>query len=59
VRHPGGASARTASRLATRAFHDSAYRYYATHVVRSWWHPLRPFARAALALRARWRMRNH
>jgi GT2 family glycosyltransferase len=58
VEHPGGASAKTASRLATRAFHDSAYRYYATHVVRSPWHPLRLFARIALALRARWRERR-
>ena len=58
VRHPGGTSAKTASRLATRAFHDSAYRYYATHVVRSPWHPLRFFARVALATRARWRARN-
>lgn len=53
VHHPGGASAKTASRLATRAFHDSAYRYYATHVVRSPLHPARWFAKAALALRAR------
>lgn len=58
VRHPGGTSAKTASALAIRAFHDSAYRYYATHVVRSRWHPLRPLARAALTIRARWRVRN-
>ncbi len=58
VRHPGGASAKTASRLAIGAFHDSAYRYYATHVVRSPWHPARWFARIALAARARWRMRG-
>jgi N-acetylglucosaminyl-diphospho-decaprenol L-rhamnosyltransferase len=58
VRHPGGASAKTASRLATKAFHDSAYRYYTTHVVRSRWHPLRLFARVALAARAQWRMRG-
>jgi GT2 family glycosyltransferase len=57
VEHPGGASAKTSSRLATRAFHDSAYRYYATHVVRSSWHPLRWFARVALTLRAWWRSR--
>lgn len=58
VRHPGGTSAKTASRLAIRAFHESAYRYYSTHVVRSPANPLRLFARAALGLRARWRMRN-
>lgn len=55
VRHSGGASARTDSRRAIRAFHDSAYRYYATHVVRSAWHPARGFARIALTLRAWWR----
>jgi GT2 family glycosyltransferase len=58
VRHPGGTSAKTASRLAIAAFHRSAYRYYSTHVVRSPWHPLRLFARVALSLRARWRMRG-
>jgi GT2 family glycosyltransferase len=55
VRHPGGASAATDSAFAARAFHHSAYRYYATHVVRSPWHPLRWFAKAALAARAWWR----
>jgi N-acetylglucosaminyl-diphospho-decaprenol L-rhamnosyltransferase len=58
VRHPGGASARTSSAFATRAFHDSAYRYYATHVVPSPWHPARWLARVALPLRAWWRMRR-
>jgi N-acetylglucosaminyl-diphospho-decaprenol L-rhamnosyltransferase len=58
VNHPGGASANTASRLAIRAFHESAYRYYSTHVVRSPGNPLRLFAKAALGLRARWRMRH-
>ena len=58
VIHSGGASAKTSSRLAIRAFHQSAYRYYATHVVRSPLHPARWFARAALTLRAWWRMRR-
>jgi GT2 family glycosyltransferase len=57
VAHPGGASARTRSRDATRWFHQSAYTYYATHVVPSPWHPARWFARAALTARAWWRMR--
>jgi N-acetylglucosaminyl-diphospho-decaprenol L-rhamnosyltransferase len=57
VRHSGGASAKTHSREATRAFHRSAYLYYATHLVPSPWHPARWFARAALAARAWWRMR--
>jgi hypothetical protein len=55
VRHPGGASAKTASRLATREFHRSAYRYYATHVIPSPWHPARWFALIALTVRAWWR----
>jgi N-acetylglucosaminyl-diphospho-decaprenol L-rhamnosyltransferase len=58
VRHPGGASASTRSALATRAFHASAYRYYATHVVPSPWHPARWLARVALPLRAWWRSRR-
>ena len=57
VMHSGGASARTRSRDATRAFHRSAYLYYATHLVPSPWHPARWFARAALTARAWWRMR--
>jgi N-acetylglucosaminyl-diphospho-decaprenol L-rhamnosyltransferase len=57
VKHSGGASAKTRSREATRAFHRSAYLYYATHVVPSPWHPARWFARVALAARAWWRMR--
>lgn len=32
VWHTGGGSSRSAQALATRAFHASAYRYYATHV---------------------------
>ena len=56
VLHPGGISARTASAFATREFHRSAYLYYSTHVARSPWHPLRWFARGALAARARWRI---
>ena len=58
VRHPGGASAKTHAAFATRAFHDSAYRYYATYVVRSPWHPARWLAWIALELRAWWRARG-
>ena len=57
VTHDGGASARSASALATRAFHRSAYRYYATHVIPWPWHPMRWIAKAALAARAAWRSR--
>jgi N-acetylglucosaminyl-diphospho-decaprenol L-rhamnosyltransferase len=56
VVHAGGASARTSSALASRAFHRSAYRYYATHVVPSPWHPARWMARGALSVRAWWRV---
>jgi N-acetylglucosaminyl-diphospho-decaprenol L-rhamnosyltransferase len=58
VAHVGGASARADSALATRAFHRSAYLYYATHVVPTPWHPLRLAARVALSLRAAWRVRR-
>lgn len=57
VKHPGGASAATDSALATREFHRSAYRYYARHVARSPWHPMRWVAKIALGLRAWWRSR--
>jgi len=55
VKHPGGVSAAMQPALATRAFHRSAYLYYATHVVPSPWHPARWIARIALAFRAWWR----
>jgi hypothetical protein len=55
VSHPGGVSAGTRPAFATRAFHRSAYLYYATHVVPSPWHPLRWIAKAALTARAWWR----
>jgi N-acetylglucosaminyl-diphospho-decaprenol L-rhamnosyltransferase len=58
VTHVGAVSAGTQSALATREFHRSAYRYYATHVVPTPWHPARGFARLALALRAWWRTRT-
>jgi N-acetylglucosaminyl-diphospho-decaprenol L-rhamnosyltransferase len=55
VAHAGGVSAKTSHAFATRAFHRSAYLYYSTHVVRSPLHPLRWFAKAALAARSWWR----
>jgi hypothetical protein len=55
VKHPGGASAATDSAFATREFHKSAYRYYATHIVTSPLNPLRWIAKFALSLRAWWR----
>lgn len=59
VTHDGGASARTQSAMAARAFHRSAYRYYATHVVPSPWHPMRWAALVALTARGAWRMSRH
>jgi GT2 family glycosyltransferase len=56
VTHDGGVSARSDAALATRAFHRSAYRYYATHVVPSPWHPMRWIAKGALGARASWRI---
>lgn len=55
VVHVGAASAGTHSGLATREFHRSAYRYYATHVATAPWHPARGLARVALTLRSWWR----
>ena len=57
VAHPGGASAASSHAFAVRVFHQSAYRYYATHVAPSPWHPARWLARIALPLRAWWRSR--
>lgn len=47
VSHVVGQSSRTAKSLATRAFHDSAYRYYRTHIASS---PLNPLRWAAWTL---------
>jgi hypothetical protein len=55
VVHVGAVSSGTRSGLATREFHRSAYRYYATHIVPARWHPARGFARVALTLRSYWR----
>jgi GT2 family glycosyltransferase len=53
VVHSGAGSSRRAPALAVRAFHDSAYRYYATHVGRG------PIVRAAawILLRLRCRLK--
>ena len=52
VVHTQGRSSSTAPDLAVRAFHDSAYRYYSTHVARSPWNPSRWLAWAVLGLRS-------
>jgi hypothetical protein len=55
VWHAGAGSSRSARRLASRAFHRSAYLYYTTHTVPSRWHPARGLAWIALRIRAWWR----
>jgi GT2 family glycosyltransferase len=49
--HRVGQSSRSARAASTRAFHESAYRYYATHVAASPLDPRRPIAKALLAAR--------
>ena len=56
VWHPGGLSAATRPAFATRAFHRSAYLYYATHVAPSPLNPMRWLSKIALGLRAQWRI---
>ncbi|MGE0446461.1 MAG: glycosyltransferase family 2 protein [Vicinamibacterales bacterium] len=49
--HRVGESSRSARAASIRAFHESAYRYYATHVAPSSLDPRRPLARLLLAVR--------
>ena len=56
--HRVGHSSRTASALATRAFHASAYRYYATHVAPRAASPKRLVAKAILSARCWWKLRQ-
>ncbi len=52
--HRVGHSSAKARPLATRAFHESAWRYYATHVAPARLDPRRPVAWALLKLRCWW-----
>jgi GT2 family glycosyltransferase len=52
VVHRVGGSSQSVRRLAIRAFHQSAYRYYVTHVVPQWWHPGRVVAWTLLSARS-------
>lgn len=54
VVHAGGQSSRRVPRLAIRAFHRSAYTYYATHVART--AVGRGFAWLVLEARCRWKL---
>lgn len=58
VEHVVGVSSRTAPALAVRAFHDSAYRYYARWCAPSPYSVRRPMARAMLRARAWWKLRG-
>jgi GT2 family glycosyltransferase len=56
--HRVGQSSRTAPAASIRAFHESAYLYYATHVAPGLLSPRRLLARALLSARRRWRLRS-
>ncbi len=56
--HRVGHSSQTARRSSIRAFHDSAYLYYATHVAPGTLHPKRAIARALLTARCWWLLRG-
>jgi GT2 family glycosyltransferase len=54
--HRVGQSSRTARAASIRAFHDSAYLYYATHVAPDAWNPKRWIAKALLTMRCWWKI---
>ena len=56
--HRVGQSSRTARAASIRAFHDSAYLYYSTHVAAGALSPKRWFARALLSARCWWKLRS-
>ena len=56
--HVVGRSSRTAQAASVRAFHASAYRYYATHVARHVWDPRRLAARVLLTVRCWLKLRT-
>jgi GT2 family glycosyltransferase len=55
--HQVGRSSQTARRSSIRAFHASAYLYYATHVAPGTLNPRRLLARALLGMRCWWLLR--
>ena len=57
VMHRVGQSSQTARAVSIRAFHHSAYLYYATHVATGALNPKRILAKVILALRCRWKLR--
>ena len=56
--HAVGRSSRTARAASVRAFHASAYRYYATHVAPGAFNPRRILARALLSTRCWLKLRT-
>jgi GT2 family glycosyltransferase len=56
--HKVGRSSQTARRSSIRAFHQSAYLYYSTHVARGALNPRRLVARALLGARCWWQLRT-
>jgi len=56
--HRVGHSSKTARAASIRAFHESAYLYYATHVAPGVLNPKRWLARALLSARCQWKLRN-
>jgi N-acetylglucosaminyl-diphospho-decaprenol L-rhamnosyltransferase len=56
--HQVGRSSRTARAASIRAFHESAYLYYTTHVAPGAFNPKRAIARVLLAARCWWRLRS-
>ncbi|HVQ15908.1 MAG TPA: glycosyltransferase family 2 protein [Vicinamibacterales bacterium] len=55
--HKVGRSSQTAKRSSIRAFHESAYLYYSTHVAPGVLNPRRLLARALLGARCWWQLR--
>jgi GT2 family glycosyltransferase len=56
--HQVGQSSRTARAASIKAFHESAYLYYTTHVAPGPLNPKRAIARVLLAARCWWRLRS-
>jgi N-acetylglucosaminyl-diphospho-decaprenol L-rhamnosyltransferase len=56
--HQVGHSSRTARAASIKAFHESAYLYYSTHVAPGPWNPKRVIARVLLTVRCWWRLRG-
>jgi GT2 family glycosyltransferase len=56
--HRVGHSSKTARAASIKAFHESAYLYYSTHVAPGALNPKRALARMLLAARCWWRLRS-